>query len=331
MSPVVPLLLVWAALCVAAGAAGVDPALVRNASRLALIPTWFLAVYLLVVLLVPLTHAAWERYGMASFWLPVSVAILIDALAFGRGLAALRWANYVFVWIAVHQLGYLWRSHRADEPPLALGWCLGGLSFLVFLVLVARYPIAMLTVPGAEFSNTRPPTVALIALAAMQFGVVALLQGPARRWLERPTPWTATILVNGSIMTVFLWHSTVQVLAIACAYALGGVGLSWTPGSAIWWGTRPLWIGAMFLVLVPFVALFARFERGSRRVSGAGLGERVQIVGALLACLGIGLLAGGGMSSPDAPWIRLWPLATALAGLALMLVEPRQGDLARQH
>jgi hypothetical protein len=323
MAPVVPLLLFWAGLCIAAGLAGADPALVRNASRLALVPTWFLAVYLLVVLLVPLTHAAWRRYGLASFWLPVSVAILVDALAFGRGLALLRWTNYVFVWVAVHQLGYLWRSHRADDPPLALGWCLGGLSFLVFLVLVANYPIAMLTVPGAEFSNTRPPTVALVALAAMQFGVVALLQEPVRRWLQRPIPWTATVLLNGSIMTIFLWHSTVQVLAIGGAYALGGVGLNWAPGAPIWWATRPLWIGCMLLMLLPFVALFARFERVSRRAEGAGLNQRAQIAGALLACLGIGVLAGGGMSGPDLPWVRVWPLCAALAGLALMLARSK--------
>jgi hypothetical protein len=132
-------------------------------------------------------------------------------------------------------------------------------------------------------------------------------------------------------MTVFLWHSTVQVLAIGCAYAMGGVGLTWTPGSAMWWATRPLWIGAMFLALVPFVALFARFERASRRASGPGLGERAQIVGALLACLGIGLLAGGGMSSPDAPWIRLAPLCGALLGLAMMLARSRSDGVVGQH
>ena len=331
MAPVVPLLLVWAGMCIVAGLAGAEPALIQNASRLALIPTWFLAVYLLVVLLVPLTHAAWRRYGLASFWLPVSVAILVDALAFGRGFAMLRWTNYVFVWIAVHQLGYLWRSQRADDPPLALGWCLGGLSFLVFLVLVANYPIAMLTVPGAEFSNTRPPTVALVALAALQFGIVVLFQQPLRRWLRRPIPWTATVLLNGSIMTVFLWHSTVQVLAIGSAYALGGVGLTWTPGSAVWWATRPLWIGAMLVMLLPFVALFARYERGSRRVQGAGPSQGRQIAGALLACLGIGLLAGGGMSSPDVPWVRSWPLFAGLAGLALMLAHSHRVGVARQH
>ncbi len=331
VAPVVPLLLFWAALCLLAGWLGVDASLLRNASRLALIPTWFLAVYVIVVLLVPVTHAAWRRYGLASFWLPVSAAILVDALAFGRGLVALRWVNYAFVWVAVHQLGYLWRSGRADARAVAAAWCLAGLACLTFLVEVANYPVAMLTVPGAEFSNTRPPTVALVALAAMQFGVIALLQAPLRRWLERPVAWAATILVNGSIMTVFLWHSTVQVLLIGLAWALGGLGLGWAPGSGIWWATRPLWLVALFLALAPAVVLLARFEHGARRGGRARLPAAAQVAGALTTCLGIGLLAGGGMSAETVPWVRLLPLGFALGGSFVVLAGSSGRRLAGQH
>lgn len=324
--PAVPLLLAWAAICALAGLSGLDHELGRNASRLALIPTWFLAVYLIVILLVPATLAAWRRYGLASFWIPVSLAVLVDAMAFGRGLDLLRWLNYAFVWIAIHQLGYLWRSHRADDPAVAAGWCMGGLAFLAFLVQVADYPVAMLTVPGAEFSNTRPPTVALVALAASQFGVIRLIESPVRKWLERPTPWAATIIVNGSIMTLFLWHSTVQVLMIGLAYALGGLGLGWEPGSSAWWMTRPLWLGAMLAALLPVATVFARFEHGARRVSGTGLRAAAQLAGALLLCLGIALLAWGGMSAPAAPWIRLFPAAIVVAGCVLVLAHGPLAD-----
>lgn len=321
VSPAVPLLLVWATICIVAGMSGLEHEIGRNASRLALIPTWFLAVYVIVILLVPATIAAWRRYGLASFWIPVSLAVLVDAMAFGRGLELLRWLNYAFVWIAIHQLGYLWRSHRADDPAVAAGWCIGGLAFLAFLVQVADYPVAMLTVPGAEFSNTRPPTVALVALAATQFGVIRLLESPVRKWLENPAPWAATILVNGSIMTLFLWHSTVQVLMIGLAYALGGLGLGWEPGSSEWWISRPLWLSAMLAALLPVVALFARFEHGARKASGPGLSAATQVTGAGLLCLGIALLAWGGMSSPTFPWIRVVPAAILAIGAFLVLVR----------
>jgi len=319
VAPLLPLLITWAGISLAAGALGADPALVTNASRLALIPIWFLAVYVVVVVAVPVAHAAWIRYGLSSFWLPVSAAVIVDALAFGKGLLVLRWTNYAFVWLAVHQLGFLWRSGRADLAPVAAGWAFGGVAFLLFLVQVAHYPVAMLTVPGAEFSNTRPPTVALVALAAMQFGVLCLLQKPIRRWLENPGPWTAVVLVNGSIMTVFLWHATVQVLLIGAAFALGGLGLGWQPGSATWWVTRPVWLAVLSAGLVPIVALFARFERGSRRRTGHGLSAPAQIVGSLVCCLGLAMLAWGGMSAPAFPWLRAFPLGLALAGAAAVL------------
>jgi peptidoglycan/LPS O-acetylase OafA/YrhL len=319
--PVVPLLAVWAVLSVGTRLAGVDPELIRQASRLALIPTWFLAVYVVVIVLAPGAAAAWRRYGMASFWLPVSASVLVDALAFGRGLEPLRWANYMFVWLAVHQLGMLWRSMQSGERLVWVTWLFGGLAALVFLVEVGQYPVAMLTVPGAEFSNTRPPTVALVALAAMQFGLLGLLQVPARRWLGRPAAWTATVLVNGYIMTVFLWHSTVQTLLVGIAAWLGGLGLGARPGSLAWWLLRPAWMLAMLLVLLPVVALLGRFEQGGREGAAPAAAPLAwtQVAGTLLVSLGLGLLAGLGMSLPQFPYLRVGPLVMALGGVALIV------------
>ncbi len=318
--PLVPLLVTWSAIVVVLTRAGVDTALVSHASQLALIPTWFLAVYLCVILCVPWAAAAWERYGLASFWLPLSAAVMVDALAFGQGMTPLRWANYAFVWFAVHQLGFLWRSGRVARPGIAAAWVAGGAAALVFLVAVAGYPVAMLTVPGAEFSNTRPPTVALAALAALQFGVMLLLQPAISRWLDRPGPWAATILVNSVIMTVFLWHSTAQTLVYGAAAWLGGVGLRLEPGSSAWWLARPLWIVVMLAVLAVLVALFGSFERGTR--SAAVATERsaiAQVAGTLALCLGVAFLAGLGMGRESFPWLRIVPLAAALAGAALVL------------
>jgi hypothetical protein len=318
--PLVPLLVVWSGVVVVLALAGVDVALVSNASQLALIPTWFLAVYLCVVLCVPWAAAAWERYGLASFWLPLSAAVTVDALAFGKGLTPLRWANYVFVWFAVHQLGFLWRSGRVSQPPVSLAWLAGGAAVLVFLVAVAGYPVAMLTVPGAEFSNTRPPTVALAALAALHFGVLTLLQPAVSRWLQRPGPWAATIVVNSLIMTIFLWHSTAQILVYGTAAWLGGLGLRVEPGSAAWWLARPLWIGLMLAVLVVLVAIFGSFERRPRTVA-VTVARRawLQVAGTLALCLGVAVLAGLGMGRETFPWLRVVPLAVALVGAALVL------------
>jgi hypothetical protein len=199
----------------------------------------------------------------------------------------------------------------------------------VFLVEVAKYPVAMLTVPGEAFSNSSPPTVALVALAALQFGLLGLLREPARRWLERPAAWTATVLVNGFIMTIFLWHSTVHTLLVGLSLRLGGLGLRAEPGSAGWWLLRPAWLLAMLLVLVPVVALFGRFEQGGREPprGAAAPAAWTQVVGALLVSLGLALLAGYGMSGAPSPALRIVPLAMVLGGVALIVSRrsPRSG------
>ena len=68
INPVLPVLAVWTLFGLGAVLFDADRALLKIASQFALLPAWFLVVYILVVLLVPLAHRAWQRYGFASFW-----------------------------------------------------------------------------------------------------------------------------------------------------------------------------------------------------------------------------------------------------------------------
>lgn len=64
--PVVPVLVAWFALGWVALRLGMDPGTLRLASTVGLVPTWFLASYILVVALAPLGLLAWERWGWWS-------------------------------------------------------------------------------------------------------------------------------------------------------------------------------------------------------------------------------------------------------------------------
>ena len=85
IGPVVPLILAWAAIAFVFRRFGVSYEMIKHGSILALVPMWFLAVYLLVVLLVPVTRAAWRRFGVWSYWLPVALAVVVDVLRFHDG------------------------------------------------------------------------------------------------------------------------------------------------------------------------------------------------------------------------------------------------------
>ena len=210
IGPIVPLILAWAAMAFVFRLFGVSYEIIRAGSILALVPMWFLAVYLLVVLLVPVTRAAWKRFGIWSFWTLVIAAVCVDVLRFHDGhRPAVGWVNYLFVWVAMHQLGYLWRDGRLAGPRHALPWLVGGAIAWVALTRYGPYPISMVGVPGEEVSNTLPPDILLLALGAAQTGLVLTLEGPMRRLLDKTRVWAATVLVNGTIMTVYLWHLTV--------------------------------------------------------------------------------------------------------------------------
>jgi fucose 4-O-acetylase-like acetyltransferase len=60
IGPVFPLLVVWAVMVVVARWQGVSDGMIRIGSKVALVPVWFLAVYMLVIVFVPLSYRAWK-------------------------------------------------------------------------------------------------------------------------------------------------------------------------------------------------------------------------------------------------------------------------------
>jgi len=312
VAPVLPVVVVWIGIAAAATALGVPTEETGLATQLALVPTWFLAVYVMVGVLVPLTLAAWERFGFASFALLALAAAGIDALVLRAGLGWIGYVNYAFVWLAVHQLGHAWQAGAIRRP---LVWAAAGGALLAALVGFGPYSLAMVGVPGEAFGNTSPPTFALLVFGVMWTGLVLAAEPALRRLLERRLAWTATVLVNGMIMTVFLWHMTAMLAVIGLAYSLGGVGLHAVPDTAQWWATRPLWMGVYAAALVPLMAGFLRFERPRRQTRVRS--KRRLLTGASLTAAGLGLLSAKGIVGPGGAHVgpSLMPLVgSALAG-----------------
>jgi fucose 4-O-acetylase-like acetyltransferase len=318
--PVLPLIAIWIILAAGAQGFGMRPEMVKVASQMALIPIWFLAVYVFVVLLVPFSYAAWQRHGFKSFGILVLAAVIDDVLFFAADLQSLGWLNYAFVWLAVHQLGYAWRDGYMAGARQGLTWVFGGTVVLVGLITIGPYPVSMVSVPGQEVSNTLPPKIAMLALGIVQCGLLLSIETPMRRWLSRARPWTAVVLVNSMIMTVFLWHLTASTLAIGCALLFNDAGLAAIPGSATWWAIRPVWILVYLLALLPFALGFGRFERSAAA-------DRIHpswrlVSGAILICAGLALLALDGVAGDGWLGLRVAVLVLPFAGAALAGVNP---------
>jgi len=320
VGPVLPLIAMWIILAAGAQAIGLRPEMVKVASQMALIPIWFLAVYVFVVVLVPITYSAWQRFGFKSFGILVLAAVVDDLLFFAADLKALGWLNYALVWLAVHQLGYAWRDGYMAGLRQGLMWVIGGGVVLAGLITIGPYPVSMVSVPGQEISNTLPPKISMLALGIVQCGLLLSIEAPVRRWLSRPAPWTVVVLVNSMIMTVFLWHLTASTLAIGCALLFNDVGLLSTPGSGAWWAIRPVWLLVYLLALLPFALGFGRFERSAASI--IPLQPWRLVAGAILICAGLALLALDGVTGDGWLGLRIYVLLLPFAGSVLAGVNP---------
>lgn len=331
ITPTFPVLLVWAVLALVMTQVGLPRDQIRMATEAALIPVWFLAVYLLVTAFTPLMFKAWERFGWLSFAAFIPLAMLADWLTFTAGVPYVNFTNFLWVFLAVHQLGFAWREGRFDNRLFALATFAVGLAILVSITVHGFYPVSMVSAPGG-FSNSLPPTLALFALGVTQVGLVLALEPLGRRMLENVGVWTATVLMNGMIMTVFLWHLTAFVLVMTVTWlVLGGMGLDSIPGTGEWWLTRPVWLAIYIAALLPMIAIFARHERSFGPVRGGRIVPRLRVVlGVLLICIGLGMTAAITIASPEGiTGVRLWVVAAPFVGAAFMGFGPVYGLIKR--
>jgi Acyltransferase family len=328
INPVLPLFLIWTLFAAFGTAMGVERGIVKMAAQLALVPVWFLSVYLIVSALVPVTWRLWERFGLASFFALLAGAVLVDVLSLKYGVPHINFANFLFVWLGIHQLGYAWGAGRIKQPWI---WAVAGFAALEALVYFGPYPVAMIGVPGSELSNSMPPTLALVALGIAQAGLALALEPAGRRMLDNMRVWTATVLLNGMIMTVYLWHLTAFVFVMVAAWLLGGIGLHLAPGSGAWWLARPIWFALYIAALLPLIGVFARFE------APRAMPERAEpvphwrlVTGLILTCAGLALTAAISIASPEGiTGVRLWVVALPFVGAALIGFGPVR-DLSKK-
>lgn len=258
--PLIPLLLAWLVISVVAVAAGAPNGTVQLASQMALIPTWFLAAYLMVILVAPPCLVLWEKFGWFSIIGGIALAGIVDAVSIALDQPLLGYPNYLLVWAAFHQFGYAWLDGRLAGSGRRLLLAAIGLVGLLLLVTVGPYPVSMITSAADEISNSSPTRVTMAFLGMLQAGLVLCLEGPLTALLRRPRLWFVTVLVNRRIMTWFLWHLTVMVGLAHLLLALDARALLPEPLSGAWWATRPLWALVLLGLTGVVVLVMGRFE-----------------------------------------------------------------------
>lgn len=334
--PVLPLLAVWLLVPTLLRDLGAPEQPVAVAGAIAAQLLWFLAVYLLTVVATPLLAAAHRRGGLATFGVVPAFAVAaaaVDVVRFG-GLPQLAevpvvgYANAVFVWLAVAQLGFHYADGGLARLSTSRALALSGAGFTGTALLVAFGPYAqsMIGMPGDAVSNMSPPAACLLTLAVGQIGLALAVRPLLTRLAQRRCVSTALAWAAPRFMSIYLWH--MPALVVVAGVAVVGLGRATPqPGTVAWAATLPVWLAAAGLVLLLLVRVTGRFEtappqRALETQTPAPLGRLV--AAGLLGATGVlGLAATGFGNGPE-----LW--AALIAG-AYLLTKPVVGEASREH
>ncbi|KIF06831.1 acyltransferase [Streptomyces sp. RSD-27] len=316
LRPTLVFVLVWAALALTVQLAGADRGLLAGAAlRMVTQPLWFVGIHLAMAAFTPPLLRAHARWGWAAFAALAGAAALVDVLRFALHVPYAEFLNFAFVWLAVHQLGFLRADGRIRRPAL-LG--AAGLAGAVLLVALGPYPLSMVGMPGEKVSNMAPPTFALLCHGMWLVGAVQLAARPAAALLARPRVWRGVVAANGVAMTAFLWHLT-AMLAVYAAQLAAGLALP-EPATAAWWAQAPVRILAAAALTALLVAGFRRFEApsGADAAPGSGPAAAVGAALCLLGILGLSTTGLGGLLEGHAATLVALPVtAPAAIGMAV--------------
>jgi fucose 4-O-acetylase-like acetyltransferase len=305
---------------------GVEPQVVELIVTGAGMPLWFLAAYLAAQLNIPLLAALHDRAPWLSLAGLTALVVAVDC--FRGTLPLLAYANILFLWCAVQQLGFV----LADAPRERIR-----ASTLVGVIVASNLLLGLVTglglYRGNMLVNLNPPNFCLLLLGAAQAAALQLsrpvLTGVASaRWVR-----AVVGLAGRRAMTVYLWH--LPLLAAMSGLLLLTDFPKPPAGTAAWWWSRPLVLLGVIALLLPVLAVFGRLEERptasvhSRRRPPAAVVTAVVVVfvpvadaalnGLTLALLGGGaacfalavLLLGRIPPRPSAPGGRSGPLPQA--------------------
>lgn len=300
--------------------AGLDPEFLAEAGWRISQPLWFLGVYVLCSALVPAALRLHERAPARTVAALGLGIVAVDVVRAATGIDAVGFANLLFVWLFVQQLGFWLADGRTPSLRQA------GLAVLAIAAL-------MLTglSPANLFEALNPPTAALALLGIVQLAVFSALRSRLRAWAALPRVQRVSDAINGAAMTIYSWHMPVVVLLAGLLLLAAPVAGSLLPAPLApeWWLSRPVWLAVASFSVAGVVALAVRLERRPRPSSQSGQNE-ARRSGAIsarsrAAITTLAVLAGAGgvliiLAATGALWA--WVIGATMMGAAIKLATP---------
>jgi hypothetical protein len=293
---------------------------------------WFLAVYLVVVSLTPIAIAAQRRWGLLAPAAPAVGVAAVDAVSLGGHVPYLGWLNYLLCWAVLYQLGIAWHNGLLAGPRSVL-LAAGSAVALALLIGLGPYPVSMIGVPGESVQNSEPPSVAMLAFACAQAGLVIALAPALNRALRAGLVQRVLARANSNVMALYLWHMIPVVIVAIVGYPAGLLPQP-VDGTAQWWLARLEWVIILGLVTAVELALLwwgRRFFAAPLPVLATFRGrwaEPIMLAGAFMAAYGLAFVAAEGFAPyGHFPWLTalIFAIGVLLVALCPAVYRPLVG------
>jgi hypothetical protein len=275
-----------------------------------------------VVSLTPIAIAAQRRWGLLAPAVPAMAVAAVDAVSLGGHVPYLGWLNYLLCWSVLYQLGIAWRNGLLAGPRSV--WLAAGSSVaLALLIGLGPYPVSMIGVPGQSVQNSEPPSVAMLAFACAQAGLVIALAPALNRALRAGLVQRVLARANSNVMALYLWHMIPVVIVAIVGYPAGLLPQP-VEGTAQWWLARLEWVVILGLVTAVELALLwwgRRFFAAPLPVLATFRGrwaEPIMLAGAFMAAYGLAFVAAEGFAPyGHFPWLTALIFAIGVLLVAL--------------
>ena len=178
-------------------------------------PLWLVSIYLVMVLFAPLTIFLHKKYPYMTVFTLFTITVLIDNIDFSFNFSYIKLFNYLFFWIAIHQLGYFYADGKIQviNKNVFRYIAVFAYGYLFYQISVSEKYLSLASYRLSSLNNEDPPTtlylIASIGLISFVFTLKTLIE----KMLSNQKLWLLISHIHANIYTIYLWHLFIFFIA----------------------------------------------------------------------------------------------------------------------
>ena len=172
-------------------------------------PLWLVSIYLVVLMFSPVTAYFHKKSSILSIFFLLAVFLFVDLFTFTETFFYIKYLNYLFFWLFIHQLGYFYADGTLQNIKMLYYFLLSSFSYLS-LFLINSDSSSLASVSNFRLTidtNEDPPTLIMLLSSIGLISFVLLFRNYGEKLLKNKYIWSLVSLFNAHLYTYFLWHT----------------------------------------------------------------------------------------------------------------------------